>query len=81
MQLDTTIEQRKREIGEISNNINNERDRNEQMRQDMRGNQVDLLTKRLEKAKLVFSQERNRTLAQRYDEVATSKCSKSLIYK
>ncbi len=38
MQLDTTIEQRKREIGEISNNINNERDRNEQMRQDMRAN-------------------------------------------
>lgn len=38
MQLDTTIEQRKREITEISNNINGERDRNDQMRQDMRAN-------------------------------------------
>lgn len=38
MQLDTTIEQRKREISEISNNINGERDRNDQMRQDMRAN-------------------------------------------
>jgi len=73
MQLDTTIEQRKREINEISNSINNERDRNENMKSEMRENQINLLTKKLEKAKLVFSQEKNKTLAQRYDEVATSK--------
>ena len=73
MQLDTTIEQRKREINEISNSINNERERNEAMKNEMRDNQVDLLQKRLEKAKLAFTQEKNKTLAQRYDEVATSK--------
>jgi hypothetical protein len=38
MQLDTTIEQRKREINEISNNINKEREANDQTRQDMRSN-------------------------------------------
>jgi hypothetical protein len=38
MQLDTTIEQRKREINEISNNINKEREANDQTRQDMRAN-------------------------------------------
>ena len=55
MQLDTTIEQRKREIGEISNSINNERERNERMANEVRDNQVDLLQKRLEKAKLAFT--------------------------
>jgi peptidoglycan hydrolase CwlO-like protein len=38
MQLDTTIEQRKREINEISNSINNERERNEAMKNEMRDN-------------------------------------------
>jgi septal ring factor EnvC (AmiA/AmiB activator) len=73
MQLDTTIEQRKREINDISNSINQEREVNEQLRGEMRENQVGLLAKKLEKAKLVFAQEKNKTLAQRYDEVATSK--------
>jgi hypothetical protein len=36
MQLDTTIEQRKREIGNISNDINNERDKGEQIKQQLR---------------------------------------------
>jgi chromosome segregation ATPase len=73
MQLDTTIEQRKREINEISANINQEREMNENQRAQLRDGQVDLLAKKLEKAKLVYAQEKNRTLAQRYDEVATSK--------
>lgn len=73
MQLDTTIESRRNEIQKISNEINNERDRNEAMKQQMHEMQIDLLTKKLEKAKLVFAQEKNKTLSQRYDEVATSK--------
>jgi archaellum component FlaC len=36
MQLDTTIEQRKREITNISQDINNERDYNEQYRNDLK---------------------------------------------
>lgn len=37
--------------------------------------QIDLLIRKLEKAKLVFAQEKNKTLSMRYDEVATSKYS------
>lgn len=73
MQLDTTIEQRKREINEISTNINQEREVNENQTSQLRDGQVDLLAKKLEKAKLVYAQEKNRTLAQRYDEVATNR--------
>ena len=80
MQLDTTIEQRKREINEISTNINQEREVNENQRSQLRDGQVDLLAKKLEKAKLVYAQEKNRTLAQRYDEVATSKFESSLTF-
>jgi hypothetical protein len=74
MQLDTTIESRRNEIQKISNDINNDRERNEGMKQQMHEMQIDLLTKKLEKARLVFGQEKNKTLSQRYDEVATSKC-------
>ena len=71
--MDTTIEQRKREIGNISNDINEERDQVEQIKQNLRAGQVDLLTKRLEKAKLIYATTKNKTLSQRYDEVAKSK--------
>lgn len=73
MQLDTTIEQRKREIGNISNDINEERDQAEQIKQNLRAGQIELLTKRLEKAKLIYATTKNKTLTQRYEEVATSK--------
>lgn len=43
MQLDTTIEQRKREINNVSNDINGEKDQNEQLRNDMRQGQVEML--------------------------------------
>ena len=79
MQLDTTIESRRNEIQKISNDINNERDYNEQMKQQMHEMQIDLLTRKLEKAKLVFAQEKTKTLSQRYDEVATSKSICDLI--
>ena len=36
MQLDTTMEQRRREIQNISQDINNERDYNEQYRNDLK---------------------------------------------
>ena len=48
-----------------------ERDQAEQIKQNLRAGQVDLLTKRLEKAKLIYATTKNKTLSQRYDEVAT----------
>ena len=71
MQLDTTIEQRKREINNVSNDINGEKDQNEQLRQDMRGGQIEMLNEELEKAKTLYTAQKMKTLAQRYDQVAT----------
>jgi len=48
MQLDTTMEQRKREITNISGDINNEREYNEQYRNDLKRSQLELLARRLE---------------------------------
>jgi len=71
MQLDTTIEQRKREINNVSNDINNEKDQNEQIRQDLRQGQIEMLNQQIEKAKVLYEGQKMKTLAQRYDQVAT----------
>ena len=71
MQLDTTIEQRKREINNVSNDINAEKDQNEQERQALRQGQVDLLNQQIEKAKVLYQGNKMKTLATRYDQVAT----------
>jgi len=71
MQLDTTIEQRKREINNVSNDINGEKDQNEQLRQDLRQGQIELLNQQIEKAKVLYEGNKMRTLAARYDQVAT----------
>ena len=54
MQLDTTIEQRKREINNVSNDINNEKDQNDQARNDLRQGQVEMLDAQLDKAKALY---------------------------
>ena len=43
MQLDTAIDQRKREINDVSNDINNEKDQNEAYNQNMREKDLGLL--------------------------------------
>lgn len=48
MQLDTTMEQRRREIQNISGDISNERDYNEQYRNDLKRSQLELLAKKLQ---------------------------------
>lgn len=54
MQLDTTMEQRKREITNISGDINNEREYNEQYRNDLKRSQLELLARRLEQSQAAF---------------------------
>ena len=71
MQLDTTIEQRKREINNVSNDINNEKDQNDQARNDLRQGQVEMLDAALDKSKALYEAQKMKTLAQRYDQVAT----------
>ena len=54
MQLDTTMEQRRREIQNISGDINGERDYNEQYRNDLKRSQLEMLAKRLEYSNAAF---------------------------
>ena len=71
MQLDTTIEQRKREINNVSNDINNEKDQNEQLKGDLRQGQIEMLNQKIDKAKVLYEGSKMKTLAARYDQVAT----------
>ena len=54
MQLDTTIEQRKREINNVSNDINAEKDQNEQLRNDMHLGQMEMLNQQIDRAKVLY---------------------------
>ena len=73
MQLDTTIEQRKREITNISGDINNERDYNEQYRNDLKRGQLELLGKKLEFSQAAFQNVKLSELAKKFGEVATNR--------
>lgn len=78
MQLDTTIEQRKREITNISGDINNERDYNEQYRNDLKRAQLELLAKKLEFSQVAFQNVKLGELAKRFGEVATNRFSSAV---
>ena len=78
MQLDTTIEQRKREITNISQDINNERDYNEQYRNDLKRSQLELLARKLEFSQVSFQSVKLNALAQKFAEVATNRFASNL---
>ena len=59
MALDTTIETRRNEINNISNDIGNERQLNEEARLGMRDKQFEMLQKQIEKQKSLYE---NRSL-------------------
>lgn len=62
MQLDTTMEQRRREIQNISGDINGERDYNEQYRNDLKRSQLEMLAKRLEYSNAAFQNIKESTM-------------------
>jgi len=73
MQLDTTMEQRRREIQNISQDINNERDYNDQYRNDLKRSQLEMLGRRLEYSNAAFQNVRLTTEAQRFADVASNR--------
>lgn len=73
MQLDTAIEQRKREIDNVSNDINQEREQSEANQENLRQRKLELLTNQLDKARTAFAVQRCNTLGQLYNQIATSK--------
>ena len=73
MQLDTAIEQRKREINNVSNDINNEKEQNETGSTAARQKKIDMLNTQLDRANRLYADRRDKLMADRYSEIATSK--------
>ena len=78
MQLDTAIEQRKREVNNVSNDIYGEKEQNENMENNLRGKQLEVLNAQLEKQKVFFTKQKLATMGSRYNEIATSKFLNSI---
>ena len=75
MQLDTAIDQRNREIQNVSNDINAERDQNEDNGQNLRQRKIDMLNTQLERSKVLYNNQRLKIMGDRYNQIATSKCT------
>ena len=73
MQLDTTMEQRRREITNISSDINQEQEENEQTRNELKTSQLELLTSRLEASQQGFEHAKLALLGKRFNDVATQR--------
>ena len=67
MQLDTTIEQRLRELEQVNDEIEGARNEITQLEEQTQRSQVEMLAQRIEKNKNVFEILKYQTLAQRYD--------------
>ena len=57
MQLDTAIEQRKREFENVQSDIGNEKDQSEANAQNVRQRKIDLLNTQLDRSKAAFNQQ------------------------
>ena len=66
MALDTTIETRRNEINNISNDIGNERQLNEEARLGMRDKQFEMLQKQIEKQKSLYENKSLDTMSNLY---------------
>jgi len=73
MQLDTAIEQRKREINNVSNDINGEKEQSEAQGQGLRQKKIDLLNTQLDRSKVLFADRKARVMGDRYNEIATNR--------
>ena len=73
MQLDTTIEQRLKELEQVNDEIEQARNEAGQYEELNQKGTVDMLATRLDRSKTLFDTLKFQILAKRYDEVATGK--------
>ena len=73
MQLDSAIEQRRRELDNVTNDIDNDKNNNENNGQELRNKRVGLLNAQLDKSKVAFDNSKLKLMGDRYNEIATSK--------
>ena len=73
MQLDTTIEQRLKELEQVNDEIENARNEAAQYEELNQKGTVDMLATRLDRSKTLYDTLKFQILAKRYDEVSTGK--------
>ena len=73
MQLDTTIEQRLKELEQVNDEIENARNEAAQYEELNQKGTVDMLATRLDRSKTLYDTLKFQVLAKRYDEVSTGK--------
>ena len=73
MQLDTAIEQRKREINNVSNDINNEKGSNEENAVNLNDLKLNVLSAQIDQNRSLYQNNRMKLMGDRYNEIATSK--------
>ena len=73
MQLDTTIEQRLKELEQVNDEIEQARNDIVQYEDITQKNQIETLAAKLEKCKNLFEISKFQQMAKRYDEISTSK--------
>lgn len=81
MQLDTTIEQRLKELEQVNDEIEQARNDATQLEEYSQKVQIDLLASKLEKSQKLFDLLKFQSLSKRYDEVSTSKLSFFINYQ
>ena len=73
MQLDTTIEQRLKELEQVNDEIEGARNDINSLEENSQRNQVEMLAAKLEKNKNIFEILKFQTLANGYDLIATNR--------
>ena len=73
MQLDTTIEQRLKELEQVNDEIEQARNDSNQNEETTQKLQIELLSSKLEKSKNLFDVLKFQQLSKKYDDIATSK--------
>lgn len=72
MQLDTTIEQRLKELEQVNDEIEGARNEGNQYEEMTQKSSIEMLASRLEKTKNMFEILKFQNLSKRYDDLATS---------
>lgn len=73
MQMDTTMEQRKREVSNVQGDIEGERDHNQQNQGELRRHQWSLVARKLDRAREQYTNAKLNTMTGKFDEVATNR--------
>ena len=73
MQLDTTIEQRLKELEQVNDEIEQARNDSNQNEEATQKLQIELLASKLEKSKNMFDVLKFQSLSKKYDDISTGK--------